>query len=337
MKLKTIISATLLPLFVLSFQTASAAVPETRAFNRFIEQMVNKHGFEEEALRKRFNAVEIQPSIPEAMAAPAEAKPWFEYREIFMTEDRIEAGVKFWQKNEQVLGAIEKKYRVPAEILVAIIGVESKYGEQAGKYREIDALSTLSFAYPPRSKFFTRELASYLLLCRKAHINPMKPAGAYNGAMGLPQFMPSRFQSFAVDFNHDHKKDIWNDSADAAASIARYLAHHGWRSGEAVAFPVKARSDAYRGKLDSSLKPDVTIAQLRALQVEIPSQLPDAETVKLLGFQHAGGEDLWIGLHNFYVLTRYHSSPLYAMAVYQLSQVIADRKKAFNSAAELQQ
>jgi membrane-bound lytic murein transglycosylase B len=336
MKLKKKISLTLLSLIALSSFAASAAVPESRAFNRFIERMVTKHGFDEEALRKRFNAVVIQPAILEAIAKPSEAKPWYEYREIFMTEARIDGGVKFWQDNEQALKAIEAKYGVPPEILTAIIGVESKYGEQSGKYRVIDALSTLSFAYPQRSKYFIKELSSFLLLCRKEHIDPLKPTGSYAGAMGLPQFMPSSYQRFAIDFDHDHKKDIWKDNMDAAASVANYFKANQWLSGEAVAFPVQVKGSAYKDKLNDGLKPDVTVAELRALKFQIPTQAPDSETVKLLSFQQAGGEDLWIAKHNFYVITRYNHSPLYAMAVYQLSQAIADRKQAFNSAAELQ-
>ena len=335
--LNRLLNPILLLLLLLSgFTPVNAAVPETKAFNRFIEKMVSKHGFDEEVLRKRFKAVVIQPAILEAITKPAEAKPWYEYRAIFMTEARIAAGVKFWQGNEQALQAIESKYGVPPEILTAILGVESNYGEQPGKYRVIDALSNLSFAYPPRSKFFTKELVNYLLLCRKEHIDPLKPTGSYAGAMGLPQFMPSSFQRFAVDFNHDHKKDIWKDNVDAAASVASYFKSNQWHSGEAVAFPVNAKNAAYKNRLNDSLKPDVTVAELRALQIQAPAQLLDSETVKLLALQQPSGEDLWVGKHNFYVITRYNHSPLYAMAVYQLSQAIADRKQAFNSAAELQ-
>jgi membrane-bound lytic murein transglycosylase B len=153
--------------------------------------------------------------------------------------------------------------------------------------------------------------------------------------MGLPQFMPSSFQHFAIDFNHNNKKDIWLENMDAAASVANYFAHNQWHSGENVAFPVHAKSDAYKEKLNNNLKPDITIAELRKLQIQVPPQLDDNETVKLLAFQQPGAEDLWIAQHNFYVITRYNHSPLYAMVVYQLSQAIADRKQAFNSAAEL--
>lgn len=325
----------LLGLLMLAAQ-AAAAVPESSAFNRFLVHMVDKYGFDEEALRARFNAVQLQPAVLETMPGPEDAGPWHEYRDIIMTPERIDAGVRFWQDNEQALTGIESRYRVPAEILVAIIGVESKYGEQIGKYREIDVLSTLSFSRTPLKRQFTGELADYLLLCRQQGLNPLKIAGSASGGMGLTQFLPSRFRHFAVDFDHDRKSDIWQNGGDAAASVARFLSSHHWRHGEAVAFPVKAVGDAYRGKLVAGLKPDVTVAELRRLGVDIPSQLPEAESVKLLVLQHANGEEMWVGLNNFHVISRYRPSASFAMAVYQLSQAIADRKKALHSAAELQ-
>ena len=336
MKIKKTLKLILLSLLSLTTHNSFAAIPESKTFNHFIDRMVNKHGFEEETLRKRFVAVEIQQPILDAIAKPAETKPWFEYREIFMTEARIAGGVQFWLENEAVLQSIEHKYKVPAEILIAIIGVESNYGEQLGKYRVIDALSTLAFAYPPRSKYFQKELESFLLLSRKEHMDPMKPVGSYAGAMGLPQFMPSSFHDFAVDFNHDHKRDIWKNNADALASIGNYFAKNHWQHGAAIAFPVKAKGDAFRQIMNPELKPDTTVAELRNLQVDVPSQLAHTEKVKLMNFQQPNGEDLWIGLHNFYVITRYNHSPLYAMAVYQLSQAIVERKKSLDSPAELQ-
>jgi len=335
MNIKKHLKLTLLPLLLLA-PAAYSAVPESKVFNNFIKHMVHKHGFDEYSLRKRFKSVEIQQSILETIAKPAESKPWFEYREIFMTENRISGGVQFWLENEHILEALEHKYKIPQEVMIAILGVESNYGEQNGKYRVIDALSTLAFAYPPRSKYFQKELESYLLLSRKEHLDPMKIMGSYAGATGLPQFMPSSYQSYPVDFNHDHKRDIWKNNADALASIANYFAKNHWQPGAGIAFPVKAKGDAYRQVMNTELKPDITITELRNLQIEVPAQLANSEKVKLLNFQQPGGEDLWVTLHNFYVITRYNQSPLYAMAVYQLSQAIAERKNSLNSPAELQ-
>lgn len=309
-------------------QSAAAEVADTDSFKGFVKHMVKQHHFKEAELRKLFKAVEIQQPILEAMSKPAEGKPWFQYREIFMTEARIAGGAQFWRDNEAALKAVERQYGVPAEILIAIIGVESRYGAHTGKHRVIDALATLGFAYPPRSEFFLKELENYLLLSREEHIDPLQPMGSYAGAMGLTQFMPSSFRNFAVDFDHDHKRDIWKNSADAIASVANYFVQNHWQVGAPVAFPVTAKGELHKQALSKGVKPDTTIQQLRSLQVEIPSQLASSETVKLLSYQQAAGEDLWIGLHNFYVITRYNHSPLYAMAVYQLSQAIADRKKS---------
>jgi membrane-bound lytic murein transglycosylase B len=325
-----------LTLFLLPAHSVFADVPNNKVFNQFISRMVNYHHFDEAALRKKFKSVKIQQPILEAIAKPAEDKPWHQYREIFLTEQRIEGGVEFWRKNEKTLEAVENKYKIPAEYIVAIIGVETNYGDQLGKYRVIDALSTLAFAYPPRSRYFQKELESFLVLTRKEHINPLTPMGSYAGAMGLPQFMPSSFKNFAVDFDLDRKRDIWKSQPDAIASVGKYLAHHKWQAGGAIAFPVKASGDAYQEALDDNLKPDVTVEKLRSMQVSVPSQLKNSEMVKLLSFQQTSGQDLWVTLHNFYVITRYNNSPLYAMAVYQLSQSIADRKKSLHSPAELQ-
>jgi len=307
--------------------SAKAEIAETDTFNRFIDKMVKQHGFSETGLRNAFQTVKIQQSILDAIAKPAEAKPWFQYREIFMTEARIAGGVQFWRENESVLQSIEQQYGVPAEILIAIVGVETRYGANIGKYRVIDALSTLGFAYPPRSDFFLQELENFLLLSRDEAIDPMEPMGSYAGAMGLPQFMPSSFRGYAVDFDHDGKRDIWKNSADALAAIANYFVHNHWRSGAPIAFPVQARDQSYKQALSKGVKPDATIASLRPFLSGIPPQLDNSDSVKLLGFQQVADQELWIGLHNFYVITRYNHSPLYAMAVYQLSQAIAERKK----------
>ncbi len=324
MNIKTLLFLALL----LVVQSVAAEVANTDSFKRFVKHMVKQHHFNEANLRKQFKSVEIQQSILEAISKPAEAKPWFQYREIFMTESRIAGGVQFWRDNEAALHAVERQYGVPAEIIIAIIGVETRYGANPGKYRVIDALATLGFAYPPRSEFFLKELENFLLLAREERVDPLLPMGSYAGAMGLPQFMPSSFRNFAADFDGDKKRDIWKNGADAIASVANYFVHNDWQAGAPVAFPVTAKGAAYRTALSKGVKPDTTVSQLRALQVDVPALLAGTESVKLLSYQQTAGEELWIGLHNFYVITRYNHSPLYAMAVYQLSQAIADRKKA---------
>ena len=327
MNLRYLIYVSFAAICLLSGQIVQAEIADTEAVNRFVANMVSRHGFNSAELTQQFQGVEFQQSILDAMAKPAEAKPWFQYREIFMTEARINGGVQFWRDNAAALQAVQQQYGVPPEIIVAIIGVESKYGVNTGKYRVIDALATLGFAHPTRGEFFLKELESFLLLSRKEGIDPLLPTGSYAGAMGMPQFMPSSFQSYAVDFDHDGKRDIWKNPADAIASVANYFTHNQWQAGAAVAFPVTATGQSYQQALAKGVKPDVTVAKLKALQLDVPQHLANSETVKLLSFERAEGEELWLGLHNFYVITRYNHSPLYAMAVYQLSQAIADRIK----------
>lgn len=298
------------------------ALPEN--MSAFIRTMSAKHGFDQPKLNALFRSVELQPRIIEAITRPAEAMPWYKYRKIFMTDTRIEGGVKFMKDNAAALTATEQKYGVPPEIITAIIGVETSYGKNTGSYRVIDALSTLAFNYPKRSPFFTGELENFLLLCREEHIDPLQPTGSYAGAMGIPQFMPSSFRAYAADFEGDYQRDIWNNPADAIASVGNYFFKHHWQRGQAVAFPATAQGDAYRKALQGDLKPDRSIAQLKALQVTPEQTLNSNIKAKLLAFELEDGQELWLGLDNFYVITRYNHSPLYAMAVYQLSRAIVD-------------
>ena len=305
---------------------ALAAIEETELFNGFVSNMVEKHQFDDAELKQLFQSVEIKEKIIKTMERPAEGLPWYKYRKIFMTDKRIKGGVKFWQENEVALSEVEAETGVPAEIIVAIIGVETQYGENTGHHRVIDALSTLGFAYPKRSKFFLGELESFLILCREEKMNPLDPTGSYAGAMGIPQFMPSSYRAYAADFENDEKRDIWNNPADAIASVANYFIKHHWLKGGAVAFPVTTEGDAYQQALTKGLKPDLKWNELQALSVNSQQTLKQDESVKLLAYQQEEASDLWIGLHNFYVITRYNHSPLYAMAVYQLSTAIAEKR-----------
>jgi membrane-bound lytic murein transglycosylase B len=311
----------------LSALDGQAAVKPSGAVNAFIEQMAVKHRFDRNELARLFDAMEMQDKILESIARPAEAMPWYKYRKIFMTEERIEEGVQFWRANEKALAGAERRYGVPAPIIVAIIGVETFYGKRPGNYRVIDALSTLGFGYPKRSEFFLRELENFLLLCRDEGIDPLQPLGSYAGAMGLPQFMPSSFRSFAADYEGDGLRNIWTNPPDAIASVANYFAKHRWQSGAPVAFPASATGGEYRRALGKDAKPDSTVGRLQLLQVYIPTKLSPATPAKLLSFETEEGEELWAGLNNFYVITRYNHSPLYALAVYQLSEAVAERKK----------
>lgn len=304
-------------------------IKDTEPVNAFIGQMVAKHQFDKTELDALFETVEIKQDILKKIASPSEGLPWYKYRKIFLTDARIDAGVQFWRDNAAALAAAEQQYGVPPEIIVAIIGVETQFGKNTGNYRVIDALSTLAFAYPPRSKFFLGELESFLLLCRDEHMNPAEPLGSYAGAMGLPQFMPSSFMNYAVDFDNDNRRDIWRDSRDVIASIGNYFAKHHWQAGQIIAVPVTAKGESYKTALTKDLKPELRIDELESLNLTTMRQLPLDSKVKLLSFEQQQGEELWAGLDNFYVITRYNHSPLYAMAVYQLSVSILNKKGTF--------
>lgn len=315
--------------FCLFLISCTGNIKDTESVDAFIEQMATKHQFDESELEDLFETVEIKQDILKRIASPSEALPWYKYRKIFLTEARVDAGVQFWKDNAQALAAAEQKYGVPPEIIVAIIGVETLFGKNTGNHRVIDALSTLAFAYPPRSKFFLSELENFLLLCRDERINPADPLGSYAGAMGMPQFMPSSFRTYAVDFDNDNRRDIWHNNSDAIASVANYFAEHHWQTGQAIAVPVTAKYKNYDPVLNNNLKPDLRLSELESLNLIISRQLPFDSKVKLLSFEQQEGKELWAALDNFYVITRYNHSPLYAMAVYQLSLSILNKKGSF--------
>lgn len=302
---------------------AQAEIKETAALNAFISKMAKQHAFNKAELETLFQSVETKGSIIKAITRPAEGMPWYKYRKIFMREARINSGVKFWQENQKALQAMREKYGIPEEIIVAIIGVETLYGERTGGYRVIDALATLGFSYPKRSKFFLSELEHFLILCREENMNPLEPVGSYAGAMGLPQFMPSSYRNFAADFEGDKKRDIWKNPADAIASVANYFNKHHWQAGKAVAYPVKAEGNQYKKALTKGLKPNTNAKKLAELNISLP-KLDSNEPLKLLSFEQKSENDLWVGLTNFYVITRYNHSVLYALAVFQLSVAIKD-------------
>jgi membrane-bound lytic murein transglycosylase B len=336
MKSKHILLNMLLGSIWLALAGCTGNVKDAEIEQAFFEKMVSKHQFDKTELENLFASVEIKDDILKRIATPSEGLPWHKYQKIFLTEERVNAGGKFWQDNAQTLADVEKTYGVPASIIVAIIGVETSYGKKTGNYRVIDALSTLAFAYPPRSKFFLSELEQYLLLCRSQHFNPLEPLGSYAGAMGVPQFMPSSFLSFAVDFDHDGQSDIWHNTADVIASVANYFAKHDWHPGQDIAFPVTVEgeisasvSEKYKTALNGGLKPDLRLEELKSLNLKTSRLLPLETKVKLLSFEQAYGEELWAALDNFYVITRYNHSPLYAMAVYQLSNALLKTKGPF--------
>jgi membrane-bound lytic murein transglycosylase B len=295
------------------------------ALEPFIQRMVQKHNFEQHHLLQVLAQAKIQPSIIQAISRPAERKPWYQYRPIFVNQQRIEGGVRFWQKNRASLLRAQQEYGVAPEIIVAIIGVETRYGNHQGRYRVIDALATLAFAYPPRSKFFTSELEHYLLMTREHRLDPLQLTGSYAGAMGQPQFISSSYRSYAVDFDGDGHSDIWQNPVDAIGSVANYFQRHGWQPGQPVAVELEVGDINIQHLLTDELEPGYPVAMFRKLGLKIPRHFDDAAPAKLLQLEVLGGYVYWLGLQNFYVITRYNHSPLYAMAVYQLSKKIREQ------------
>jgi peptidoglycan lytic transglycosylase B len=323
--LRTVCMATaLLCLFILT-PAAAKPISERPEVAAFIDEMVHEHHFNRQTLYDVFRNVAVKQSILKAISRPAETKPWHAYRKIFVTGARVDGGVKFWRNNRQTLSAVQKHFGVPAEIIVAIIGVETRYGGNTGSYRVIDALSTLAFDYPKRSAFFRKEMEQFLLLCREEGIVPAAPKGSYAGAMGLPQFMPSSFRRYAADFEGDGKRDIWHNRADVIASVGNYFDKHGWRKGEAIAYRAAVNGSDYRKALTEGLEPHYTLAQMAKWGVSVSPRQPSATKAKLLRLDGEHGPEYWLALHNFYVITRYNHSQLYAMAVYQLSEAIRSR------------
>lgn len=329
MKQKYFLARTALLATCLSAASCVDNIQQTEPVGAFIEKMAADYRFDKAELTELFASVAVKDDILKKMAKPAEGLPWHQYRKIFITPARIDGGVKFWRENAEALADAQRRYGVPAEIIVAIIGVETLYGQHTGKHRVLDALYTLAFAYPPRSEFFRAELESFLLLCREEHINPLELTGSYAGAMGMPQFMPSSFRAYAADFDNDGRRDIWHDKADVIASVANYFVKHHWQTGRPIALPVTAEGERYKTILNNQLKPDLRLAELESLNLKISAPLALETKVKVLELKQEQGVELWAGLDNFYCLTRYNRSPLYAMAVYQLSQSILNQKGAF--------
>lgn len=292
----------------------------------FIRQMVTKHHFDERELTQLLQSAVIKEDILKRISSPSEGLPWHKYRKIFLTQARIDGGIKFWNENAQALATVSQQTGVSPEIIVAIIGVETGYGKNMGNHRVLDALATLAFAYPPRSPFFTSELEQFLLLCKEENKDPREPLGSYAGAMGYPQFMPSSFRSLAKDFEHDGKRDIWQNPRDAIASVGYYFKQNGWQQGQDIAIKANAINTQYKTFLNKDLKPDATIGQLTHAGVNAIEYIPTTTKVKLVALQQPESDELWLGFHNFYVITRYNHSPLYAMAAYQLSQEIKQRR-----------
>jgi membrane-bound lytic murein transglycosylase B len=302
--------------------TSYATNPRVQAF---IGEMVSRHGFNKDELTRLFSQAQRRDDILELMRKPAEkTKPWYEYRKIFLTQSRIEGGVDFWKNNIDILDRAATSFGVDPQIIVAIIGVETRYGGNTGRHRVLDALSTLAFDYPPRADFFRGELEHYLILAREDDIDLLDTTGSYAGAMGYGQFIPSSYRAYAVDFDNDGKRDLWGSLDDIIGSVANYFHRHGWEPGGPVTIPATVSGTRYKKILDRGYKPGTVLGAMRHKGITPGRPMPDDLRGALLSFEMKNGPEYWIGFNNFYVITRYNHSPLYAMAVYQLSEEIRE-------------
>lgn len=300
---------------------ADDTLMQRKDVRHFVRYMVKKHKFNQAELTETLKNAQFQPQIIASMDKPYEKKTWDVYRELFLTQERIQAGVNFWRANQQVLEKAQDKFNVPASIIVAIIGVETLYGKHQGHYRVLDALTTLAFYYPKRSPFFTKELEEYLLLCREQGISPTGYLGSYAGAIGKPQFMPSSYRFYAVDFAGKGKRDLINDDNDVIASVANYFHKHGWKMNEVVVEPAKLVGSHYKKIQMNSKRPNYDVEHLIAAGVHpFEGNKPQPNKAGLIELATLKGPEYWVAYPNFYVITRYNTSPQYAMVVYLLSQ-----------------
>ncbi len=299
----------------------------------FVADVSAEHDLDPARIGALLAEARYSQAVIDAMTRPYEAKPWFVYRPIFLTPQRISDGRVFLGENRALLDRAQARWGVPAEVITAILGIETNYGRTMGRHRVIDALSTLGFAYPPRADFFRGELTQLLLLSREEGLDPLAIHGSYAGAVGQAQFIPSSYRAYAVDFDGDGRRDLWQSRADAIGSIANYLAEHGWQPGAPVAAPARLAAGppaevAIAGRAPST--PTQTLGNLRAQGIEADPGLADDLRAALIGLQreHADNaaeppQEYWLGFDNFYAITRYNHSNLYAMAVHQLSRAIA--------------
>lgn len=332
---KLIALATVLVVATASAQTPTESYAERPEADTLTAKLQSEYHLDPAWVRAQLAAAKRQPAILEAMRTPAEKTlAWYQYRRIFLDQPRIQGGAAFIHQHASIFQRAQERFGVPAPVIAAIIGVETRYGQVTGDHRVLDALATLGFDYPPRADFFRSELGEFLVLVHEEKLDPMTVLGSYAGAMGMAQFIPSSYRAYTVDFNHNGQRDLWNEPADIIGSVANYLGVHGWQPGAAVIVP--ANTQAIPDRFETSRREthyryqDLTQAGILAAP---PHRLTPDTRVGLVALETTKGQQYWIGLQNFFVITDYNHSPLYAMAVHQLSQAIQKELAASNSMA----
>jgi|GEM_PF-379113 len=302
--------------------------PEVKAF---IQEMVQDYQFDEKKLRRLFRKVHLQEPIIQSIQTPKEALNWRDYSSLFLTHQRIEAGVTFWKKYEVALNEAEKEYGVPPEVIVGILGIETRYGEKQGDNRVMDALATLAFQYPQRADFFKKELTQFLLLTRENKLNPLSIRGSYAGAFGMPQFMPSSYRHYAVDVGNKGSSDLIHDPLDAIASIANYLKNNGWEPNQSVALLSSVEGEDFKPFIypdthHSIQKPSTHLEDLKKAGVHVEPSVSEDHKAMLLQLTTGPEQyEYWLGFNNLYVIMRYNPSVNYAMAVFTLGRLVKDQ------------
>lgn len=312
-------------MFLLQANATAGSFGSRPDVKEFIAHMVQKHHFNRAQLQAQFNTVKLRTSTSKThtVCVPLESKPWYTYQALFVNEWRIRHGVAFWNRHRALLERVERKYHVPASLIVATIGVETKYGKNVGKYRIIDALSEIAFSHSPRAGYFRYELEQFFLLAREQHMNPLKVMGSYAGAIGQPQFMPDSYRDYAVNFSGRKGIDLVHDEADIIASVANYYHKHGWEYNEPVALQTSLKGSQYLSMTNPQGSSSV-VSHFNLSKYGISSHA--SKKTQLIALQNFFNYEYWIGFHNFNVIKRYNSSNLYAMAVYQLSYYITESR-----------
>jgi membrane-bound lytic murein transglycosylase B len=307
---------------------APSAKPLRAEIESFIEEMAAKHDFDRGFLRHLFRQAQPRPAVVRAISTPGTARPWYEFRANYIDERRISAGLAFWRQHADTLSRAQREYGVPEEIIVATIGVETVYGRNIGRFKIFEALSMLAFDYPPRAALFRSELEQFLLLTREASLDPLDTRGSYAGAMGIPQFLPSSYRKYAIDFDGDGRLDLWRSVPDAIGSVANYYRSFGWQPEAPVVIEAQVSGEEIENVLAAGIKPHSRIAELKPRGVVPLSPVDDEAVATLVRVEGESGIQHWLGLQNFYVITRYNRSVNYALAVYELAQELRARMKA---------
>ena len=306
---------------------SAPAQPVLRAeYEAFVDELVAKHGLDRAALRRLFAQIRPQPSIIRAMNAPSTSRPWYVFRKNHVDAVHINGGVKFWSQHAATLARAKREYGVPEEIITATIGIETHYGGYTGNFKILDALATLAFDYPKRAEFFRDELEQFVLMGKEMSLDLANLRGSYAGAMGIPQFMPSSYRKYAVDFDGDGQRNLWSNVADVIGSVANYYKLHDWRPGEAIVVPARVSTTPDAALVDD-ITPKTPISEFRKLGIQPVGEVKDDALAALLPLETESGMQYWFGLKNFYVITRYNRSTNYAMAVYEIAQGIKARMK----------